>query len=297
MGGSSSNSNNDAAVASNAATLAILNQQQAQIDSERASQARERTEITKAQTDLNIAQTEINSTWDTLDKATTAQGKLKTELEAVRTDLNDLSYNLTEQTHYYTNVQTELNTQTSQLNSRKNIINNDFNTSGQITVGYSPTDFFYVMANEAVPSDTECQTSFSTTMIPDASCVPYHPATINDDFLNKINTNCSGKDIGSCLQKIDDDNATKNIASSYHSVYIADYPKWKAWQDNSYNCYRKELCKNKENAQRIQQIQNNHLGSDQNYHDTLTLYKNEYAKMVNLSVGILAIIAVIFYSK
>jgi hypothetical protein len=123
--------------------------------------------------------------------------------------------------------------------------NHDINTSGQITIAYSPTDFHYVMANEAVPTDTECQNTYTTVLIPDTDCIPT------------------------------DSN----------------------WNANKDKCLKKELCKNKENAQRIQQIQNNHLGSDQIYNDTLTLYKNEYAKMVNLSVGILAIIAVIFYSK
>jgi hypothetical protein len=142
------------------------------------------------------------------------------------------------------------------VNFEKNNIRNDIrndiqnkinvlNYTGGITVGYSPTDFYYVMANEAVPTDTECQNTYTTVLIPDTDCIPTDSK----------------------------------------------------WDANKEKCLKKELCKNKENAQRIQQIQNNHLGSDQNYHDTLTLYKNEYAKMVNLSVGILAIIAVIFYSK
>jgi hypothetical protein len=74
-------------------------------------------------------------------------------------------------------------------------------------------------------------------------------------------------------------------------------PHGNYWATNKDSCLKKELCKNKDNAQRIQKIQNNHLGSDQNFNDTMTLYKNEYAKMVNLSVGILVIAIVIFYSK
>ena len=126
------------------------------------------------------------------------------------------------------------------------IIQTDFNNyMGGITVGYSPTDFYYVMANEAVPTDADCHNIYTTVLIPDASCVP----------------------------------------TDSH------------WATNKDSCLKKELCKNKDNAQRIQKIQNNHLGSDQNFNDTMTLYKNEYAKMVNLSVGILVIAIVIFYSK
>jgi len=146
------------------------------------------------------------------------------------------------------------------VNFEKNIIKNNIqndiqtsisnkinvpNYSGGITVGYSPTDFYYVMANEAVPTDVQCQTQYTTVLIPDASCIP----------------------------------------TDSH------------WATNKDDCLKKELCKNKANAQRIQNIQNNHLGSDQHFNDTMTLYKNEYAKMVNLSVGILVIAIVIFYSK
>jgi len=179
--------------------------------------------------------------------------------------------------------------------------------SGQITVGYSPTDFYYVMANEGVPNEHECQTTYSVVTIPDEDCIPYNPSTIDATFLTQLQ-NCtdnpgqsfgdkSGTDILTCLQAFDDNNISTGTASSYHNIYLDDYPQWKSWQDNSANCYKKELCKNKANAQRIQKIQNNHLGSDQNFNDTMTLYKNEYAKMVNLSVGILVIAIVIFYSK
>ena len=82
--------------------------------------------------------------------------------------------------------------------------NNNAVTSEQITVGYSPTDFYYVMANEAVPTDSECHNTYTETNYPDTVCDPL------------------GGD----------------------------------WTNNKENCLKKELCKNKENAQRIQKIQN-----------------------------------------
>jgi len=206
-----------------------------------------------------------------------------------------------------TNVQNTLDTQIDDIQRQQETINTDFNTSGQITVGYSPTDFYYVMANEGVPNGHECQTTYSVATIPDEKCVPYNPATIDATFLAQLHS-CAGNptqsfgdkhgaDIPTCLQAFDNHNISTGTASSYYDIYSGDYQQYKLWQDNSANCYKKELCKNKDNAQRIQKIQNNHLGSDQNFNDTMTLYKNEYAKMVNLSVGILVIGIVIFYSK
>jgi hypothetical protein len=75
-----------------------------------------------------------------------------------------------------------------------------------------------------------------------------------------------------------------NGNTSYSNTYSSDYPKWKQWHDLSMNCYKKELCKNKENATSINNLQNNHLGSDQNYENTKALYMNEYVKTINLSI-------------
>ena len=103
--------------------------------------------------------------------------------------------------------------------------------------------------------------------------------------------------IGECLKALDETNKSAGTPTEFYDIYINDYQSWKLWQDMSMNCFRKELCKNRNNAATINQIQNNHLGSDQNYVDANLLYNNEYIKTANLTIGILAIMAAIFYSK
>jgi hypothetical protein len=169
-----------------------------------------------------------------------------------------------------------------------------------ITVGYNKNDFFYVLATNEMPNEEECNIKYK--IISDASCVPF--PQLNENFqiqiekckskLQDSNTDSSGEtiitddDIIKCLEKYDADNKT---------TFSVDFPKWKSWQDNSMNCYKKELCKNKENADIVYNLQNNHLGIDKNYEDINILYTNQYIKTFQLSVGILALLVTIFYSK
>jgi hypothetical protein len=69
------------------------------------------------------------------------------------------------------------------------------------------------------------------------------------------------------------------------------------WMDSSSNCYKKELCKNKENAKEIHNLQNDHLGSDQNYSNTKVIYSMELRRSISLSIGILILFGSIIYSK
>jgi hypothetical protein len=69
------------------------------------------------------------------------------------------------------------------------------------------------------------------------------------------------------------------------------------WTDNSSNCYKKELCKNKEKANEINNLQNNHLGTDQNYLNSKVIYSVELRRGISLSIGILILFGTIIYSK
>ena len=63
------------------------------------------------------------------------------------------------------------------------------------------------------------------------------------------------------------------------------------------NCYKKELCKNKEKSKEIYNLQNNHLGTDQNYLNTKVIYSVELRRSISLSIGILILLGSIIYSK
>ena len=65
----------------------------------------------------------------------------------------------------------------------------------------------------------------------------------------------------------------------------------------SEDCINHEICKNRDNANEIYQLQNNHLGSNVKLEDTNKMYKNEYIRSIHLTIGIIGIAAFIFYSK
>lgn len=160
-----------------------------------------------------------------------------------------------------------------------------------VTVSYSPTDYFYVMANDVMPTDVSCNDQTNEyIMIPDASCVSF--PSLSKTFLDAVEK-CPSNfgTIEKCLQDTDDN------VNDGKTTYAADYPKWKQWQDLSMNCYKKELCNNKKNATEINRLQNNHLGSDENYENTKAIYTNQYMKTVNLSVGVIFLLLAIYYSN
>jgi len=68
-------------------------------------------------------------------------------------------------------------------------------------------------------------------------------------------------------------------------------------ENNKINCNLKELCKNKEKAEEIQLIQNNHNGSGQNYLDTKDSYNTAFLRLFNLGVGIFIIIGLIYKNR
>jgi hypothetical protein len=67
--------------------------------------------------------------------------------------------------------------------------------------------------------------------------------------------------------------------------------------NNKINCNLKELCKNKEKAEELQLIQNNHSGSGQNYLDTKDSYNTAFLRLFNLGVGIFIIIGLIYKNR
>ena len=108
-----------------------------------------------------------------------------------------------------------------------------------------------------------------------------------NDFLYVLSNNMPTKETcNDTYYKIVDENCIPNISAD--SSWNTDF---------SYNCLQKERCKNRENAESLYKLQNDHLGSDGKYEDTQKLYKNEYMKTIHLSIGIIGILTVLFYSK
>ena len=130
--------------------------------------------------------------------------------------------------------------------------------NADIVVGYNKNDFLYALVND-MPTVEKCNNVYEN--IDDNACIPF-PGNVDVSRLNPNELN-----------------------------------QYRLWQDNSGNCLKKELCKNRDYSKKIYKLQNDHLGSDVKYEDTKKLYKNEYMKTINLSIGIIGILAVLFYTK
>ena len=62
-------------------------------------------------------------------------------------------------------------------------------------------------------------------------------------------------------------------------------------------CYNKELCKNRELAQKISIMQSKNSGSNEKLANTKSLYNYEYLRTFNLGIGIVGTIVYIYYNK
>ena len=67
-----------------------------------------------------------------------------------------------------------------------------------------------------------------------------------------------------------------------------------SYTDNNQDCVRRELCLNREYAEKLEKLQNNHIGADQNYLDTKQKYSYGFLQSVNLGVGIVGVVYIIF---
>jgi hypothetical protein len=106
-----------------------------------------------------------------------------------------------------------------------------------ITLSYSPSDFFYLNVKKDLPEQSWCDDVKTKSL----DCVKYT-------------------------------NATKEM------------------------CYQHELCENKRMAEYLESKTSDHNESVAKLNDIYSQYMNEYAKTINLSVGMLLSIAFIYYN-
>ena len=64
--------------------------------------------------------------------------------------------------------------------------------------------------------------------------------------------------------------------------------------DNSANCMVKELCINKEYANKIKSMQQNHSGADEQYENAKQVYDQTFARTLNLGSGILVLLLLMY---
>jgi hypothetical protein len=63
------------------------------------------------------------------------------------------------------------------------------------------------------------------------------------------------------------------------------------------NCYNQDYCVNKNYATQLQIHSQKYLGKKQEYNDMSQIYNSEYIKSINLMVGIIGVLSLIFYNK
>jgi len=69
------------------------------------------------------------------------------------------------------------------------------------------------------------------------------------------------------------------------------------FMDNSFNCIQKELCINMDNATKLIDYENRHEGSDRKYVDAKTNHDIVLLDVINLGIGIIFAIAVIYRNR
>lgn len=147
-----------------------------------------------------------------------------------------------------------------------------------IRVGYTTSDYFYTLEPEKIPSHQTCEAQYNIEV--DASC-SLLPNEIRRCFLLDF-TNQSGRE--NCLRDIDEGNDNK---TQY-------YEQYKKWINTDSNCYTAALCKNRKYAEKIQEQQTRHLGTEQNHENMQSLLTNEQWKSIQLGIGIVGILGGIY---
>lgn len=69
------------------------------------------------------------------------------------------------------------------------------------------------------------------------------------------------------------------------------------FKDNSMNCVQKELCKNKDKADILEKTNNTHKGLDKNYIDSSMQYDIAFVDVINLGIGIIFAIFIIYKNQ
>lgn len=148
-----------------------------------------------------------------------------------------------------------------------------------IQIGYTTSDYFYTLEPEKIPSHQTCETKYNVDF--DTSCA-FLPINSQIKHCLLDFSNQSGRE--GCMREVD-------LANNNQTNYYQQYTRW---IDSSSNCYTAALCKNRAYAEKIQEQQTRHLGTNQNYENMQSLLTNEEWKTVQLGVGIVGVIGAIY---
>ena len=81
----------------------------------------------------------------------------------------------------------------------------------------------------------------------------------------------------------------------YDQTWDVSCNSW--FSDNSGNCINKELCINKDKVQYLLKTENDHSGANEKYSNAQTSYQNVLLNTINLGIGVLFLIVIIFRNR
>ena len=144
-----------------------------------------------------------------------------------------------------------------------------------IKIGYTTSDYFYTLEPEKIPSREICQSKYSSVYDTSCSFLP-----MSNEIKSCGNPQTGG--FAQCLAQIDQEKGT------HYSQQYTDF------MDSSNNCYLSALCKNRKYAEKIQEQQTRHLGTNETYKNVKSILENEQWKSLHLGLGIFGIIVGIY---
>lgn len=70
-----------------------------------------------------------------------------------------------------------------------------------------------------------------------------------------------------------------------------------SWNDLSFNCYRKELCENRELANQVLSVNTTNLQTQTRQHDTMSIYQVTKLNTTNLLLGMFLMVGIMVYGN
>jgi hypothetical protein len=136
--------------------------------------------------------------------------------------------------------------------------------ANNVLVGYSPNNFYYVQAEE------------NNVINPSSDC---DKLTVNGNITLSNGTTITN---GSSLPLTNP--AWDTICNNYFS-------------ENQENCVKRELCNNKNNATQLGDLQNSKSGAMEKYMNEKMNYDSILMNTINLGIGIVFLIVVIYKNQ
>lgn len=164
-----------------------------------------------------------------------------------------------------------------------------------VTLAYNRNDFFYATSYNT-PSDDTCAI-WKETDASFSKCAACYSTTLNPYVSNGsviINNGMVDPSANGAVDASLNVDTVDDVALNANNKCDMSY-----WNDMSSNCFKYQLCKNKELATLANSAQNKYGGSDERYANIKKEYDYAVLHTVNIVTGIIALggLTVYYFSK